>query len=213
MTRKLPSSIPFAAFLTYSPNGKSEVSKRSQKICFAIKDGRETTVQNAVERLAASWQDAGMADFFGDDVVLVPMPRSSLLVDGALWPAMVVCREVVRQGLARAVEPALRRITAVPKAHYGKASERPDVAKHLETMEATPWLLDGARITLVDDVVTKGVSLYAGCVLIQEAMPDVEVRGFAMVRAMGFQDEVEKVVDPATGTITRYPSGKVWRDP
>ena len=205
-------SIPFAAVLKYSPNGKSEVSKKSQQACFAIKNCREATVRSAVERLAASWQGAGMADFFGDDVVLVPMPRSSLLVDGALWPAMVLCREIVRQGLARSVEPALRRVTAVPKAHYGKAADRPDVAKHLETMEATPWLMDGARITVVDDVVTKGAQLYAGYVMIQEAMPDAEVRTFAMVRAMGFE-EVEKIVDPVTGTITRYASGKVWREP
>jgi hypothetical protein len=212
LTRKLPSSIPYGALLKYSPYGKSDVSQHSRNVCTAIKSGRDATVHQAVERLVQRWQDAGMVDYFGDDVVLVPMPRSSLLVEDALWPSMVLCREIVRQGLAQSVEPALRRVTAVPKAHYGKAADRPDVEKHLATMEANPWLFDGTRITVVDDVVTKGVQLYASHVLVQEAMPDAEVRVFALIRTIGF-DDVEKIVDPVTGTLTRYPSGKVWREP
>jgi predicted amidophosphoribosyltransferase len=154
-----------------------------------------------------------MADFFGDDVVLVPVPRSSPLVAGALWPADVICREMVRQGLARSVEPALRRVNAVPKSAFSRVGERPNVDKHLETMQAQARLLAGDRITVVDDVVTKGRTLYAGCVLVQEAAPTANVLAFGLIRTMGLIPEVEQIVDPCTGTLTYNSWGDVDREP
>jgi hypothetical protein len=159
LTKQFPSSIPFAAVLTYSPRGSSVVSKDSRTACYAIKNGRDATVTLAVTRLLEKWQAAGMADFFGDDVVLVPTPRSAPLVAEALWPADKICREIVKQGLARGVEPALQRITAVPKSSFSRPGQRPDVAKHLESMEAHPWVPDGDRVLVVDDVITRGATL------------------------------------------------------
>jgi len=157
-------------------------------------------VTQAVTRLREVWKAEDMDDFFGPEVILVPAPKSSPLVKGALWPAQVICREIVEQGLAKAIQPALKRITRVTKS--AGAKERPDIRKHMETMEATPWLSDGAapRVTIVDDVITKGATLYAGCVLILETMPKAEVRVFAVVRTMSHGD-VERILQPCVGEI------------
>lgn len=151
-----------------------------------------------------------MEEFFGNDVVLVPAPRSAPLVADALWPADVICREIVRRRLARVVAPALRRIEAVPKASYSRV--RPDLDRHLGTMRVRASLLRGERITVVDDVVTQGRMLYASCLLVQEAAPTATVQAFGLVRTMGFVDDIEQIVDPCIGTLT-YAWGDVQREP
>src|SRR5438034_10774147 len=78
--RKLPSSVPFASLLVYSPRGTSKVSKDSRTVCYDIKQGRPETVTRAVARLAEVWQAEGMQDYFGPEVILVPAPRSAPLV-------------------------------------------------------------------------------------------------------------------------------------
>lgn len=43
--------------------------------------------------------------------------------------------------------------------------------------------------------------------------PKAEIRIFAMIRTQGLQDDIQKIVDPATGIVVGYPSGKTHRDP
>lgn len=180
----------------------------------AIKNGRAATVRSAVIRLGESILVGAFEDFFGDydDVVVVPMPRSAPLVANALWPAEVICKEIVQQGLAKAVEPILRRVSAVPKSAFAAPGQRPDVQKHLDSMEASVSLVHGSRVILVDDVVTKGVTLYAGCALVQEKMPGADVRAFGLIRTLGLQPDIERIVDPVVG-ILRYGWGDVQRAP
>jgi hypothetical protein len=213
LTRKLPSSVPYAALLTYAPKGTSDASKKAKDAAYAIKQNRNGVVRMAVERLAETLRNSYvMRAFFGNDVTLVPMPRSSLLVAGALWPADVICQEMVRQGLAAGVEHALRRTTAVPKSAFATKGQRPDLDKHLATMAATPWLASGKHITVVDDVVTKGRTLFAGCVLVQEVQPGATVRAFGLVRTQGFAANVAGTVDPVVGEL-RQSGGDVDRHP
>ncbi len=47
----------------------------------------------------------------------------------------------------------------------------------------------------------------------QEAMPNTEIRIFAMIRTQGMVEDIETVLDPSVGTITGYLSGKSFRDP
>lgn len=169
-------------------------------------------MQRVVERLVQTWRGAGMDRFFGDDVILVPAPRSSPLVPGALWPAAVIAQEMRRQGLARSVEPLLRRVTAVPKSSTARPGERLSVQRHLETLAAEPTLT-GASITVMDDVITRGRMLYAAASRVQEAAPDAIVRTFAMVRTMSYMSDVERIVDPAVGELTSDGWGDVDRIP
>ena len=69
------------------------------------------------------------------------------------------------------------------------------------------------RIVLIDDVVTKGATLLAGASLVRDAFPGVQVDCFALVRTLGLQPEVDQIVDPVVGTITRNPWGGADRRP
>ena len=214
MAKKLLSNVPFAALLTYSPYGSSETSQKSRRACYGIKNGRESLLEGVVSRCSDQClTDAEFAAFFGEEVVLVPAPRSAPLVDGALWPAERLCETLVWFELGKSVERVLTRTEQVPKSSFARPGERPGVERHLETMTAEPSLLSGAkRMTVVDDVITKGRTLYAGCRLVKETFPDAEVRAFAMVRTMGLQPEVEKVLDPCVGKLT-YNGWDVEREP
>jgi orotate phosphoribosyltransferase len=59
------------------------------------------------------------------------------------------------------------------------------------------------RITIVDDVVTKGRSLVAAAELLRAAFPDSEIQAFAISRTLGFVDDVPKVTVPVVGVIRR----------
>lgn len=69
------------------------------------------------------------------------------------------------------------------------------------------------QITLVDDVLTMGRTTVACAELLQEQYPEASIRIFAMLRTLGFQDDIDTVFDPVVGTVTSYASGKSHRAP
>ncbi len=201
MASRLLSEIQFGAFLTYSPRGTSEISRRSRLWRDNIKSGDPESLRRAVERLAEEFDTSDFAAVLGPDVTLVPVPRSGLLAEGALWPGRRVADALQAAGFGSEVVPCLRRHTAVRKSAFQQPGDRPDATKHFETMEVEPLLIAGQRITLVDDFVTKGNTLLAGASLLVQAYPDKPVAGFALVRTMGLQPNVENIVDPCVGRI------------
>jgi hypothetical protein len=68
-------------------------------------------------------------------------------------------------------------------------------------MQVTPGL-GFTRITIVDDVVTRGAMLLAAAQLVAAAYPDAEVRAFALVRTCNLGPEIDRSIDPVIGTIT-----------
>jgi hypoxanthine phosphoribosyltransferase len=149
----------------------------------------------------------------GPDVTLVPCPRSSLLVEGALWPGRLIADELVRAGLGRQVIASLERIEAVPKSAFQAQGERPDARRHYETMRATPDLAATTRITVVDDFVTKGNTLLAAASRLAEVYPGSTVTVFALVRTKGLQPEVENIIEPCVGRIWERYAGEADRQP
>jgi orotate phosphoribosyltransferase len=69
-----------------------------------------------------------------------------------------------------------------------------------------------ARVVLLDDVITKGRTLMAAAMRLNDAFPDIEIRAFAMLRTMGRVDHVEQLVDPCIGVI-RWRAGDAHREP
>ena len=69
-----------------------------------------------------------------------------------------------------------------------------------------------SRITVIDDVVTKGATLLAAVSRVAEAYDGVEVRAFALLRTMELVSEIDRIVAPCKGTITRV-AGDVRREP
>ena len=68
-----------------------------------------------------------------------------------------------------------------------------------------------SRITLVDDVITRGSSFVGIAPRIQEAYPDATVQCFALVRTISTGD-VDVIFAPTVGTIT-YRDGLLMRQP
>lgn len=218
------SEIRFGSFLIYSPRGASNISQASKEVCHRVKvDGtlqpsRRNAIDYAVKRFReVAPPDSQIGDLLGSDVVLVPSPRSAPFPDKrfgrSLWPALRICEALHRVGYGASVATFLERLSAIPKSAVSAPGHRPSTADHIESMKIVPTLSAPSRITVVDDVVTKGATLLASASLISAAFPDAEVRGFALIRTMGRIPEVDQIVDPAFGTIRLMPDGDVDRSP
>ena len=199
------SELPFAALLVYSPHGESGVSIRSRGVRDKIKTADSRTLQLAVQRIREYYRAAGFAAFLGSEMPLVPVPGSSLRVTGGLWVPERIAQALVAAGLGSEVLPCLLRTEAVPKSAFSNPGERPDVARHISTMAVEPQFLPPDRLTLIDDFVTKGRTLFAGASVLARAFPQAEIRAFALVRTMGLVPDVSKILDPCTGIIRLLP--------
>lgn len=146
-------------------------------------------------------------------MTLVPVPRSAPLPDGALWPAKVICDVLLEHGFGHDIQTLLRRTKAVQKSSTSPADGRPLVPIHIDSIEAERPLFPPQKITIVDDVITKGVTSFACAEIIKSICPSAKIRIFAMIRTQGLLENIEMITDPSTGIITGYPSGKTHRVP
>jgi len=226
----LLSNLPFGALLSYSPHGTSAAELASASVCRAIKRdghvrgarGEEPIIPYAVRRLR-DCLTAELADLLAADVVLVPVPGSAPPPPGkrrALWVSRRICEELLRAGFALRMEPLLARRRAVPKSACAGRRERPGLQQHYDSFEVLPWLgAPPARITLVDDVITKGATLLAAASRLAEVFPDAAVRAFALVRTQNPLDQDRRrqrfraIVDPVAAEVSLGRYGAWRRDP
>jgi predicted amidophosphoribosyltransferase len=182
------------------------MSKISRKVRDDVKSGRDRTLRLAVEGLAKNFEETGLSAVLGPDVILVPVPGSALQVEGGFWGPKWIAEGLVSAGLGREVLPCLVRRTPVPKSAFQAPGERPDAQRHFDTIEVSELPLVGERITLVDDFVTKGNTLLGAASRLATVLSSARPAAFALVRTMGLQPDVERIVDPCVGTIRRFGS-------
>jgi hypothetical protein len=108
--------------------------------------------------------------------------------------------------------PCLQRVRAVPKSAFAVSGSRPKPIDHYESIVGTKMIADRAELCLVDDVITKGATLLAAASRLRETYPQSRVVAFALVRTLGFVEDIERIVEPALGTITLR-SGEAVREP
>lgn len=140
-------------------------------------------------------------DFFGADRALVPVPRSRLLVRGALWPAAEIAEALAREGFGNGVLRCLLRGHAVTKAATSTRGTRPTARDHFDSLDLVEPLSLPAKVTLIDDVVTRGAQLLGAAWRIWKARPDVEVVGFAVIRTISDPTEFERILAPCVGRV------------
>jgi predicted amidophosphoribosyltransferase len=146
--------------------------------------------------------------------ILVPCPRSSPIVEGALWPPERIALALKERGLGAEVQRLLMRTKAIRSSATAPRGERPKIQEHLETIRvvAEPSVFLAKAMVIIDDVITKGATLLAAASLLKEAFPTAEIKGFALVRTMGLQPDVDRILDPCTGTV-KYRNDEAEREP
>lgn len=212
------SEVVFGSFLVYSPRGDAPVSIQSRTLTYQIKNDREGTIPRLAERLAkeitATDSARPLGQILGPEATLVPCPRSSLLVKGALWPSERIAKALVAAGLGKQVNPWLERMKAVPKSSTAKPGGRPVIQDHLDSMRvsAESTMFPPGTLVVIDDVITKGATLIAAASLLKEIFPNSEVKVFALVRTLGLQPDIGRILDPCQGIITNR-GGEADRQP
>ncbi len=198
MPKSSPSEVEFASLLVYSVRGVSDVSKRSRsRVRDRFKGGDNAALQLAVKRIQ---ENLSVFDgYFDSDVALVPVPRSSPIRQGNLWPSLLICEALLEQGLGGSIEQCLIRTKETAKAAFTSGPRK--VATHLESLELQLKrdLTTPTRFLLVDDIVTSGSTLFAAASLFEESD---EVRAFAVLRSIS-DGEIESPLEPVVGRI-RY---------
>jgi len=201
--------INYANLLQYSPRGKGEISIKSQAITGAIKGGR---ISPSIPKLIIK-HGAYLADFLNEEVTLVPTPRSSPIRETDLWPTLEIVKMLAALKLGN-ISTCLFRTTPVKKSSQNYTGEhRPSILEQYNSL-AVKNVVPTSNITLVDDVVTMGRTSIAAASRLAEKFPNANIRLFALVRTMGFVDDIDIIEKCEQGTITYYPaSGKCFRSP
>lgn len=156
---------------------------------------------------------------FGARVVLVPVPGSASTA-AKPWVGERLAWCLRELGLAAAVWPVLRRQYAVRKSAFASAGERPSVLEHYASFAVErsrlgrmPSLVrERLRLTLVDDVITRGRTVLAAADRLRETFPSAEIRAFALLRTLGRDEPLERMLDPCEGEVRRV-SGDARRVP
>lgn len=173
-----PSNTSFAAYHQYAPQGRSAFSRRSKDVIIAVKnDGFESgrqIIPYAGERFAQDISKLGeYSVWFSTETMLIPVPKSTPILPGAVWPSFRICEELKTRGLGGNISTCLKRKFAVQKSATARGN-RPSPIDHYKSVEIVipeRLLFTPERIVLVDDVVTRGSTFVGLMPRIQERFP------------------------------------------
>jgi len=205
--------LPFAACYAYSPKGSAEVSERSRQLCARVKNGSTQWLKSYVAGVHQEvMRKRCFCGFFNEHTLLVPIPNNPSSMRISFWVARRLALALQETGLAEDVWTGLRRVSSVERSSSAWMWERPTVQQHYQSFAVIPSPRPPAQIVLIDDVITKGRTLIAAAMRLQEAFPKAAIRAFALVRTMGLVLDVERLFDPCEGVI-RWNGRDAYRDP
>lgn len=220
-------ALPFAACFAYLPAGSGELCEQGRRLCAGLKAADRHRLPSLIARVWLETVNHGnFSATLGVRTVLVPTPGST--PSGRSWSVAARVAWCLKElGLAAEVWPVLRRCHAVRKSACAPAGERPSVLEHYASFRiqdafvgAGPDTGGGVRdprgqplrLTLVDDVITRGRTLLAAAGRLREAFPSAEVRAFAVLRTLGRDEPLWRLVDPCEGEV-RWIAGDARRLP
>jgi hypothetical protein len=215
-------TLEFAACYAYSPHGAGAIARGSRALRVRLKAADPTWLPCYAKRVRALVLESGrFTGFFGPDVLLVPVPGNRSPGRRGTWVAERLAGELVTAGMGCAVWPGLVRLRRVRKSATAMAGERPTVQEHCASLAVAlrkpfPAGIDipipGIRLLLVDDIVTKGRTLFAAAGVLRQRFPTAQIRAFALARTLGRVPGLQHLVAPCEGEI-RWVAGDTSREP
>ncbi|MCI4319774.1 MAG: hypothetical protein L3K23_06560 [Thermoplasmata archaeon] len=152
--------------------------------------------------------------YFRESTMLVPVPRSTLLTAGGLWPARVLANSLRGAGLGGSVGEILERAKPIRKSATSLGVNRPGVVEKYESLRLVAGLDIPTEVTLIDDVVTTGAEFLAAANRVAEVFRSSRIKAFAAARTMSGPPRwpFSKAVDPISGMI-ECSNNQAWRSP
>jgi len=205
--------LEFGSLLSYCPRSTSQEGELAKKVMRAIKN--EGVIRSQLGDLFAPkfvakvlkikiYKKGIFTDFFGEDTVLVPVPRSSPIRKDSLWPSLQIAKAIEHEGLGT-VRPVLKRIKPVPRSSMVPPESRPRPTDHYESIKVEKYKLSSQKLLLIDDIVTRGHTFLGSAWCLQKAFPDAKIKAFAAMRTVSIESEFRKIIDPVRGQIIYRP--------
>ncbi|HVW69133.1 MAG TPA: hypothetical protein VHB68_09165 [Steroidobacteraceae bacterium] len=146
-----------------------------------------------------------------DQATLIPVPGSGSPT-AEIWAAERLAVALHGVGLGIAVWRGAQRGSPVRKSATALNTDRPTIQQHYESFALHRTARYPRKVVLVDDVITKGRTILALAMRLQEHLPSADIRAFALVRTMGLVADVPRSLDPCHGVV-RWAGGDARRDP
>jgi len=169
-------------------------------------------------RLAEQVNQGSFESFFGQNVTLVAAPGHAPTRSGRqLSGTVALVKASQDRGLGTA-KPQLHRVRKVKKAAWCPPGERPTFSDHYQTIRvAVPTGLAFEpvnRITIIDDVVTTGSTLFACAAQLKNGFPHAEILAFAAIRSLSSPNQIREILNPVENRcITLGDGGSTRRKP
>ena len=199
------STVEFSSLLTYSPRGNLTEHFRSRTVMRNLKNDEvlQSGVlmsENIARAIKRGLKNYPFKDYFSQNTILIPVPKSSLLKKDMLWVPQRITSALANIDLGRN-EECLYRDIPLPKSSTSLASNRPKAFQHYDSMKVRKLLFDPKEILLVDDVITRGATVLGAVNKIADAFPNARIRAFVVMRTISNPEEFSEIVQPCVGTI------------
>ena len=173
----------------------------SRRICFRLKLGDPVWLASYARRVREELtRHETLAGLFDRETYFVPVPSSTLRPQ-LVWAAERLATALHGVGLGKGVWTGLYRRHEVRKSATALGGLRPTVRQHYESLAVTHCHEARSRLLLIDDVITRGRTTFAAGLRLHEALPNADIRAFALVRTMGLLPDVTHFLEPCQGVI------------
>jgi hypothetical protein len=210
---RLP-SVSFASCYVYSPRGAGLVSECSRFVCDRVKRSDPVWLPRYAGCVIELMErHRYFRSVFTGAPVLVPVPGSEPADISRSWAAAHLAMALKEFGLGCATWTALRRGFSVRKSSHAPAGSRPTAHEHYQSFVVSTESRDRPeKIILVDDVITKGRTLFAAAARLRVILPHAEIRAFALIRTMGRVQRLGRLIAPCEGVVY-WAGGDARREP